>query len=164
MANYFVKDQLRITGDLLVGLTYSLRIVFLFALMLFVLGSGSRLAALIIATPWIKAGGLDAQFVRLVCRVLAIVAAVIILLEGGQQVGIPLTTLLAGAGVSGLALALAAQDMLKNVFGSIMISLDKPFRVGERIVVKGYDGVVEEVGLRSNENPIAYGPFDIDSQ
>ena len=58
---------------------------------------------------------------------------------------------MAGAGVGGLALALAAQDMLKNVFGSIMISLDKPYRIGERILVKGYDGVVEEVGLRSTK-------------
>ena len=72
-------------------------------------------------------------------------------LEGGRQFGIPLTTLLASAGVGGLALALAAQDTLKNVFGSIMITLDKPYKVGERIVTKGYDGVVEEIGLRSTK-------------
>ena len=151
VARYFIKDQLRITGDLLVGLTYVLDVAFLFALVIIVLGTGSRLSALIIATPWIKPRGLDAQLVRLVCRVLSIVAAVIIVLEGGRVIGIPLTTLLAGAGVGGLALALAAQDTLKNVFGSIMISLDKPYRIGERILVKGYDGVVEEVGLRSTK-------------
>jgi MscS family membrane protein len=151
VAHYFVKDQLRITGDLLVGLTYILDVAFLFALMMFVLGAGNRLSAVIIATPWVKPRGLDAQLVRLTCRVLGITAAVVVLLEGGRMIGIPLTTLLAGAGVSGLALALAAQDTLKNVFGSIMISLDKPYRVGERIVVKGYDGVVEEVGLRSTK-------------
>lgn len=150
-ATYFIKNQLRITGSVLIGLTYFLDIVFLFALMMFLLGSGNRLAAMINATPWIKPGGMDAQFVRLTCRVLSIIAAVVVLLEGGQQIGIPLTTLLAGAGVGGLALALAAQDTLKNVFGSITISLDKPYRVGERIVVKGYDGVVEEVGLRSTK-------------
>ncbi len=151
VARDFIKGQLRITGDLLIGLTYAMNLVFLFALSMLVLGAGSRLAAVIVATPWIKPGGLDAQFIRLACRVLSIVAAVVVLLEGGQRIGVPLTTLLAGAGVGGLALALAAQDMLKNVFGSIMISLDKPFRVGERIVVKGYDGVVEEVGLRSTK-------------
>ncbi|MGB3049656.1 MAG: mechanosensitive ion channel family protein [Polyangiales bacterium] len=73
------------------------------------------------------------------------------LLEGGQQLGIPLTTLLAGASVSGLALALAAQDSLKNILGSMMIMLDKPFKVGERIVARGYDGVVEDIGLRSTK-------------
>ena len=78
-----------------------------------------------------------------------LVAAVVVFLEGGKQLGIPLSTLLAGAGVGGLALALAAQDALKNLFGSMMIFLDKPYRVGERIVTKGYDGTVEEIGLRS---------------
>lgn len=151
VARYFIKDQLRITGTLLVGLTYAVDVAFLFALVVIVLGAANRLSALIIATPWIKPRGLDAQLVRLTCRVLSIVAAVMIVLEGGRIIGIPLTTLLAGAGVGGLALALAAQDTLKNVFGSIMISLDKPYRVGERIVVKGYDGVVEEVGLRSTK-------------
>ena len=74
-----------------------------------------------------------------------------VLLEGGQQLGILLTTLLAGAGVSGLALALAAQGSLKNILGSMMIMLDKPYKVGERIAAKGHDGVVEDIGLRSTK-------------
>ena len=61
----------------------------------------------------------------------------------------PITSLLAGLGVGGLALALAAQDTLKNFFGSLMIFVDKPFEMGDRIVVGGHDGPVEEVGLRS---------------
>ena len=51
--------------------------------------------------------------------------------------------------LGGLAVALAAQDTLKNLLGSIMILLDKPYRVGQRIVAKGHDGIVEEIGLRS---------------
>ena len=61
----------------------------------------------------------------------------------------PITSLLAGLGVGGLALALAAQDTLRNLFGSLMLFVDKPFEMGDRIVVGGYDGPVEEVGLRS---------------
>jgi MscS family membrane protein len=56
---------------------------------------------------------------------------------------------LASAGVGGLAVALAAQDTLKNLFGTLMIMADKPFRVGERIIVGAHDGVVESIGLRS---------------
>jgi MscS family membrane protein len=63
--------------------------------------------------------------------------------------GIPLSTLLAGAGVGGVAVALAAQDALKNVIAGMLITLDKPFRLGDRIIIKGRDGVVEGVGLRS---------------
>ncbi|MDA2935352.1 mechanosensitive ion channel family protein [Acidobacteria bacterium AH-259-D05] len=61
----------------------------------------------------------------------------------------PITSILAGLGVGGLALALAAQDTLKNFFGSLMLFADKPFEMGDRIVVGGHDGPVEEVGLRS---------------
>ena len=79
-------------------------------------------------------------------------------LEVGKYLGIPLSTLLASAGVGGLALALAAQDSLKNFFGSMMIFLDKPFRVGERIVVGDFDGFVEEIGLRSTKIRLLTGP------
>ena len=61
----------------------------------------------------------------------------------------PLTSVLAGLGVGGLALALAAQDTIKNFFGSLMLFVDKPFEMGDRIVVGDTDGPVEEVGLRS---------------
>lgn len=61
----------------------------------------------------------------------------------------PVTSLLAGLGVGGLAIALAAQDSIKNFFGSLIIFADKPFELGDRIVVGGHDGPVEEVGFRS---------------
>lgn len=61
----------------------------------------------------------------------------------------PITSILAGLGVGGLAVALAAQETIKNFFGSLVIFADKPFELGERIVVGGHDGTVEEVGFRS---------------
>ena len=57
--------------------------------------------------------------------------------------------MIAGLGIGGLALALAAQDSVKNIFAGIMIFLDKPFKITDRIKIDGHDGVVEEVGLRS---------------
>ena len=156
-AHYFVVEQLQIYGYLVVTVSFALHLIFLFALIVLVVSIGNRLAELLVATPWIQPAGLDAQLVRLTCRVLSIVGAAIVLLEGGSQLGIPLTTLLAGASVGGLAFALAAQDSLKNVLGSMMIMLDKPFRVGERIVAKGYDGVVEDIGLRSTKIRLLMG-------
>ena len=61
----------------------------------------------------------------------------------------PLTSVIAGLGVGGLAIGLAAQDMIKNFFGSMMIFSDRPFELGDRIVVDGFDGPVEAVGFRS---------------
>jgi len=58
---------------------------------------------------------------------------------------------LAGLGIAGIAVSLAAQDSLKNLFGSITILFDRPFKIGERIVYGGYDGIVEEIGFRSTK-------------
>jgi len=151
VVEYFAGSQLAIRGPVMAGLKIGLDIVFLVAATVVVFGAASRIAEAIIASPRIHPKGIDAQLIRLGSRVCAIVGGFALFLQGGQQLGVPITTLLAGAGVSGLAVALAAQDTLKNFFGSLMIVLDRPFRVGERIVVKNYDGVVEEIGLRSTK-------------
>jgi len=83
---------------------------------------------------------------RTAIRVTIIIVALLFWLD---NMGLKVSTLLAGLGVGGLAFALAAQDTLKNLLGSIMILLDKPYKVGQRIVAKGHDGIVEEIGLRS---------------
>lgn len=68
-----------------------------------------------------------------------------------KRSGYDVTTLLAGLGIGGMAVALASQDTLKNIFGSMMVLADKPFIVGQRIIANGYDGVVEEIGIRSTK-------------
>lgn len=68
---------------------------------------------------------------------------------GLDNIGFDITAMIAGLGIGGLALALAAQDSVKNIFAGIMIFLDKPFKIKDRIKIDGHDGVVEEVGLRS---------------
>lgn len=146
-----VSDYLTIRGDILYALTFTANMAFLLALLVVLAGAGSRIAEIIIASPRIQPKGLDAQLIRIVCRVLSFVAAIIVFLEGGKYLGIPLTTLLASAGVGGLAVALAAQGTLKSLFGSMMILLDRPYRAGERIIVGGYDGIVEDIGLRSTK-------------
>lgn len=61
----------------------------------------------------------------------------------------PLTSILAGLGIGGLAVALAAQDTIKNFFGSMVIFVDKPFALGDTITVDNNKGTVESVGIRS---------------
>ena len=68
---------------------------------------------------------------------------------GLDNIGFDITAMIAGLGIGGLALALAAQDSVKNIFAGVMIFLDKPFKLKDRIQIEGFDGVVEEVGLRS---------------
>ncbi len=66
-----------------------------------------------------------------------------------NNVGVDVATLIAGLGIGGLAFALAAQDTIKNVFGGVTIFTDRPFRIGDRIKVDGFDGFVEDIGIRS---------------
>jgi small-conductance mechanosensitive channel len=87
------------------------------------------------------------QMMRMIGRIVVVVFGAIYLIRAIS--GKPLSALLAGLGIGGLAVALAAQDTLKNFFGSIMIMLDKPFAVGQRVTFGGYDGTVEEIGFRS---------------
>jgi len=151
LAAEVIENQLAISGQTVVVAKFIAGLAFLFASVALVVGIGNRVAEIIIASPRIKPTGIDAQFIRMLSRVLSLVAATIVLLEGGKRLGIPLSTLLASAGIGGLAVALAAQDSLKCLFGALMILLDKPYRAGERIIVGSYDGIVEDIGLRSTK-------------
>ncbi|MFV1972290.1 MAG: mechanosensitive ion channel family protein [Thiohalobacterales bacterium] len=109
------------------------------------------LAELIILSPRIENDSLNAQLLRLTVRIMGIVLGVIIIFYGANQIGLPIVGVLAGVGVGGLAIALAAQDSLKNLLGSLMIFMDQPYKPGQRIVVQGHDGFVEQIGLRSTK-------------
>ncbi len=93
---------------------------------------------------------IDDMLVPVVRKSLRIAVVLLGALQVATQVSDkPLTSLLAGIGLGGLALAMASQDTIRNFFGSLMIFADKPFELGDRIVVDGFDGPVEDVGLRS---------------
>src|SRR5262249_34696935 len=74
---------------------------------------------------------------------------VIAVLVTSQNLGMNVTGLLASLSIGGLAVGLAAQDTLSNLFGAVAIFADKPFRVGDRIQLDAIDGTVEAIGLRS---------------
>jgi MscS family membrane protein len=65
------------------------------------------------------------------------------------ELGFQVTSLLAGLGIGGLAVALAAQKTVENLIGSVAIGVDQPFRVGDFVAVDGVQGTVEQVGMRS---------------
>ncbi len=92
---------------------------------------------------------LDKQLLPLMRRVGKYFILLLALLVTAQNLGVEVTTLLAGLSIGGLAVGLAAQDTLANLFGAVALFLDRPCVVGDRIKVEGYDGVVEEIGLRS---------------
>ena len=148
---YVIWEYLTLRGTPLYVANFCADLVLLLGVTILIVRSSSRIAETLVALPGIAPRGLDANLIRIVCRVLGIAAAIIVFLEGGRYLGFPLTTLIASAGIGGLAIALSAQGLIKGMFGTVTILLDKPFRVGQRIIVKGHDGVVEEIGLRSTK-------------
>ncbi len=76
-----------------------------------------------------------------------------------QNAGYDIAALLAGLGVGGLALAIAAQDTVANIFGSATIFADRPFSINDRIRINGHDGVVKEIGIRSTRIETRDGPI-----
>ena len=100
------------------------------------------------------AGGLHAEldelWLSLINKALRVTICVLAIFFIGQRIiGLNISAMIAGAGVAGLAIALASRDTVSNIFGSLMIAMDKPFTVGQRIRGIGFDGTVEHVGFRS---------------
>jgi MscS family membrane protein len=92
---------------------------------------------------------LDDQLVPLTRKLLKAIAIVLGLVFLLHNMGIQVTSLIAGLGIGGLAVALAAQETLSNFFASLVILADRPFRVGDLVNAGEITGTVEQVGLRS---------------
>ncbi len=106
---------------------------------------------------------LDDQLVPLVTKILKAIVIITGVLFILININISVLPFITGLSIGGLALALAAQDTIKNFFGSLMIFIDKPFQVGHWITSGEIDGEVEEVGFRSTRvrtftNSVVYVP------
>jgi len=92
---------------------------------------------------------LDDQLVPFISKTLKIFIVITAVLVIAQNMGYSISGLVASLGIGGIAVAMAARDTLANVFGSIMILMDRPFAIGDWIKAGDFEGVVEEIGFRS---------------
>ena len=92
----------------------------------------------------------DDMLVPLIGKTIRITVLVVIILLVVEQISQEdIKSILAGLGIGGIALALAAQDTLKNFFGSLVIIADKPFEIGDFIVVGSNNGIVKKIGIKT---------------
>jgi MscS family membrane protein len=139
----------RIGGTARIAITFvQTGLLYLSAAWLSVVAAG-LLAEAIVASEHLRRRSLDSQLIRLGMRLAGIAIAVGLLVQGAYELGFPAYSVLAGLGVGGLAVALAARDSLANLLGSMLIMIEKPFRVGHYVRVSGTEGTVEDVGFRS---------------
>ncbi|QFU16116.1 mechanosensitive ion channel family protein [Microvirga thermotolerans] len=96
-----------------------------------------------------RSESIDAHLARASVRIGGIAAAIVLLIYGASYLGIPLAGLLAGLGVGGLAVALAAKPTLENFIGGLILYADRPVRVGDLCRFGNLEGRVQEIGIRS---------------
>jgi len=92
-----------------------------------------------------------ATFMPLIKKTLFVFAVIFGVLVIAQSQGLPVQSFLAGLGIGGLAFALAAQDTIANLFGSFVVVMDQPFKVGDVVKIGANEGKVEDIGLRSTK-------------
>jgi MscS family membrane protein len=150
--------QLTLTGWVSGGVTW-LAVAITYFAMAWILWTGSMaVAEVVISSPKISDNSLNAHLIRLVARTFGIVAVIAIIIYVSSQLGAPLYGLVAGLGVGGIAIALAAQPTIENFIGSLNLFADRPVRVGD-FCRFGEDptpdwqrvGTIESIGLRSTK-------------
>lgn len=142
---------LRFEGIVLSTLNTLVQIIFSFSLV----WSFYRMAAVL--SDYVKVAaektnmGLDEQLVPIISKSMRIFVVLVGSLVAFQNLGINVMSLVAGLGLGGLAFALAAKDTAANLFGSVMIFSDSPFRIGDWVKFSNVEGTVENIGFRSTK-------------
>ena len=146
-----LSEDINLTGDVLIhtrlfieGLSWTLIAIMVFHLFV-------AIAETIIVAPKVDKIGIEAAYTRAILGVVALFGAGFFLVFGLSQIGVSVVPLLTGVGIGGIAIALAARSTIENIISSFTIFVDKPYRVGDRVKVLGYDGTIEDIGIRSTK-------------
>jgi MscS family membrane protein len=156
LLRFLVRVQINVTGviaeapDFVIEVASSLATIWLIWL------SAAWLADAIVSSPKVNPKSLDAHLIRVTARLVGIAALTVFLFRLAADLGVPVYGLVAGAGVGGLAIALAARSTLEDFLGTLKLYADRPVRVGD-LCRYGEDpspewlrvGTIEAIGLRS---------------
>lgn len=146
----FIFTQANITGFLYEMLDLVMTAVSSLASAWMIMAATMRTAD--IAHLWMKGQNrfsIDASLVRTLIRIVGFIVTLAVLAQGLSELGVPFMGIIAGLGIGGLAIALAAQPTIENLIGGVMLYLDRPVRVGDWCEFGEHRGIVEEIGLRS---------------
>lgn len=156
LLSYFLHYQINVTSiasaisDYLIEINYGIATVWIVWVV------AAWIAEAAIKSPKINPESLDAHLIRLAARSVGIVCSLFLIFRVANQIGIPVYGLVAGAGVGGLAVALAAKNSLENFMGALNLFADRPVRIGDLCrfdddLSAGWRpvGRIESIGIRS---------------
>ena len=149
LIRFLIEEQINITGDLLYVTTTALSALIWTATAWFTYQLLQTLYMWTIRNPAVSNASLDASLLRTGFQVMSFIVAIIVLGYGATQIGIPIYGVVAGLGVGGLAIALAAQPTLENFISGVLLYADRIVRVGDFFQFDDTAGTVEEIGIRS---------------
>lgn len=145
----FSLEFLNLTSSVLILFKLGFRLLFSVSVVWFLYSFSYILSEILSLWASKTDNNLDDELVPLFSKLLRFSIVLLGSLMALQNIGVNVMSVMAGLGLGGLALALAAKDTAANLFGSIMILLDRPFKVGDWIVVDNLEGTVEAIGFRS---------------
>ena len=147
--SWFFSEVLRVSGVVYSLFNVTFWATFFITLTWLVWKGGQILAEAFIESSQVISVSVDGQIVRLCFRLLSLILSLALLTEGANRLGMPAYSIWTGLGIGGLAVALAAQQTLANLLGSLIIMFEKPFRVGHWIKAGDIEGFIEDIGFRS---------------
>lgn len=158
MLRSLASDQINVTGSAAHMPDYFVEVAEGVALVWVVWLTANWIGLSIIASPRIDTRSLEANLIRLAARFVGILATLVLVFRLVNDLGVPVYGLVAGAGVGGVAIALAAKNTLENFMGTLNLFVDRPLGIGD---LCSYDedstpgwrpvGRVESIGLRSTK-------------
>jgi len=146
---YLTRVQLKLVGSVAVGTEVVGTALMFLAGTWLVWRAAPVWAEAVISSPSIKRESIDAHLIRIFTRLLGLVIAIALLVVGADMLGLHAYGIIAGLGVGGLAIALAAQPNIENLIGGFSLFADKPVRVGDFCKYGDDVGTVEAIGIRS---------------
>ena len=146
---YTCDSHINITGGLMQGISTVTTAIIWSCVALLTYQFLNFIYASAIRNPAVPTDSIDASLLRTGFRVFSCTIALIIMGYGATQIGIPVYGVIAGLGVGGLAIALAAQPTIENLIGGIILYADRMVKIGEFCQFDNLSGTVESIGIRS---------------
>jgi MscS family membrane protein len=149
LADELIDEQLNSVGLVDFVIEIGLWTISLVCLAWFIVTLAGIVASSISRSSRLKSKKVNTYLISITLRILSLIIAVWIVVDGLEDLGVSLMPLLAGLGVGGFAIALAVRPTLENFIGGIILFLDKPVNVGDICCFGDQIGFVESIGLRT---------------
>jgi MscS family membrane protein len=144
-----IRDVIGVRGKILEIVTTTTFIIADIVLIFGVVVLFNTLYSLLSLTKYLKHRNLNEHLIKVVVQLAAVVASTYLAIRAAEYLGLQVVPILAGLGIGGIAIALAARPTVENIIGGLTLFADKPVKVGDFCRFGNEEGFIEEIGLRS---------------